>query len=139
MSASDKPPRDASSELQAGVEQVSKVVGGVLSNLFGTRATGIPRPESPVLGEEADATLRELGATVGRALHAAGQQLEADPAHPARAIERSWADRDTAPALEVEEDDAPLSAGVRTLARGLSRTTEVLLDQLVAPDTGAEE
>jgi hypothetical protein len=130
----DRPPRKPS-ELEAGVEQVSKVVGGVITTLFGSRATGLPRPKGPVLGDEADDALERLGSSLGRVLHAAGRQLEADPAHPGRALGRSL-EPEESPELQIDEDDAPLSAGLRSFARGLSRSTEVLLDQVVPPDLG---
>lgn len=131
-SKNDRPPRKQS-ELEAGVEQVSKVVGGVITTLFGSRATGLARPEGPVLGEDADDALQRLGSSLGRVLHAAGRELEADPSNPGRALGRSL-EPEESPELQLDEDDAPLSAGLRSFARGLSRTTEVLLDQVVPPD-----
>ncbi len=129
--------RDASSELQAGIEQVGKVLGGVLTGLLGSRSTGIKPTDGPILGKGADEKLHELGDRVGRVLNAAGQHLSEDPSHPAKALERSWTDRD-AP-VDVDDGDTPLSVGLRAFAKGLSRTTESLLDQIAPPDLGLEE
>jgi hypothetical protein len=119
------------SELEQGIEQVGRVVGGVLTQLVGSRYTKVELdPDKPVLGAEADETVKRVGSTLGRWLLATGEGLKNNPTDPIAALEHVSQHHDVDP--ELREGEAPLAAGARVLASGVKRSTEALLDA-VAP------
>lgn len=135
MSGEKAPPGGATggehSELEQGIEQVGRVVGGVLTQLVGSRYTKVELdPEKPILGTEADEAVKRLGSTVGRWLLATGEGLKNNPTDPIAALEHVSQHHDVDP--ELREGEAPLAAGARVLADGFMRSTEALLD-VVAP------
>ncbi len=160
--AGDAPDRDAAqgpddtdrserpgSELEEGLDHLGKAVGGVLTRLLGSRYTRVELdPERPVISPEADEAVDRAGRLVGRWLNATGQGLRSHPTDPLAALNHANAHlRDE---VELREGEAPLAAGARSLAGGLYRSTEAVLD-IVAPrrpkspaeqaedETGADE
>jgi len=123
--------RDGRSELAEGLHRMSRVAEGVATRLLGSRVTGRPqREDRPILGEEADAQLDRLGARVGRLLSAAGDGLKAHPVNPIEALEHTLSERDQD--LEIPEGDGPITVGLQSLAGGVYKSAEALLD-VVAP------
>lgn len=130
------------SELEQGIEQVGRVVGGVLTQLVGSRYTKVELdPEKPVLGAEADETVKRLGSTLGCWLLATGEGLQNNPTDPIAALEHVSKHHDVDP--ELREGEAPLAAGARVLASGVIRSTEALLDAVAPrktkPETAPDE
>lgn len=128
------------SELEEGVEHLGRALGGVMSKLLGEKITGIPvDAERPVIGAQADQAIDELGSTAGRWLRAAGEGLKRHPGSPGQALETMLEERH-AP-VETEEGVAPLTAGLKTLAGGLYKSTEAVLDKVAPrkPKAGAGE
>ena len=78
-----------------------------------------------------------MGANLGRLFNAAGRALESHPSAPGAALDAAARDAST-PVSPAE--GGPLTAGLRSLGRGLAATSEAMLDR-VAPrtTTGAEE
>lgn len=129
------------SELGEGLDHLGRAVGGVLTRLLGPRYTQVELdPERPVLGREADEALERAGATMGRWLRAAGDGLRAHPTDPVRALDHLAKHKDDGD-LELREGEAPLAAGMRSLAGGLYRSTEAVLDVVAPrrPKAAAEE
>lgn len=117
------------SELEESLQHLGKAVGGVMTRLFGEKLTGVHvDPERPVIGREVDQAVTALGDTVGRLLHAVGAGLEAHPTEPGAMVDEVRAAQQ-AP-LEVPEGEAPLTVGLRSLGRGLSRSAEALMDKV---------
>jgi hypothetical protein len=134
-SPSDRPSgeddKKQASELEVGIDQLGKVFGGVMTRLLGAGVTGrATNPERSVLGAEADRTVDQVGDTVGRFLKAAGESLKAHPTDPIQVVGETL--KHSADPVEAREGEAPLTEGIRSLAGGLYKTTEAILD-LVAP------
>jgi hypothetical protein len=119
------------SELEDAAAGVSRAVGGLLTQLLGEKVTGLPAAQDrPVISEEADAAVERGTEAVGRWLRGAGEALADHPLAPSAALEE--AQRIGREPVPPEPGLTPLSIGLRSLARGLFRTTEAALDQ-VAP------
>ena len=136
MSEGDDPKAEGTerqrSELEEGAEHLGRALGGVMTKLLGKKVTGRePDTERPVLGPEADQALDQAGATVGRWLNAAGRALQEHPTSPTRAVEEAGRVSREEP-MPDEEGLAPLSVGLKSLGKGLYKTTEAVLDK-VAP------
>ena len=125
------------SELEEGVEHLGRAFGGVMTRLFGAKVTGQEAPEQrPVVSPEADAAIDQAGRTLGRWLHAAGEALAEHPAAPSEALDAA---RKAAP-NEVPEEEGltPLSVGLKSMAKGLARSGEAVLDQVAPRKTKAK-
>ena len=132
-SPSDKepPPRSSASELEEGLDHLTRAVGGVLTQLLGTRYTQVELdPKRPVISPQADRAVERAGARMGRWLRAAGEGLTEHPTDPVAALDH--ASKHRREEVETREGEAPLAAGARALAGGLYRSTEAVLD-VVAP------
>lgn len=141
MSASDqdpaepREPAEQPSELEESLNHLGKAMGGVMTRLFGEKVTGVHiDPDRPVIGREVDQAVTSLGDTVGRLLHAVGTGLEAHPTQPSAMVEEVKAAQQ-AP-LEVPEGEAPLTVGLRSLGRGLTRSAEALFGK--SPSRGTD-
>jgi hypothetical protein len=124
----DKAPR---SELEDAAAGIGRALGGVMTQLFGTGVTGIEPPTGrPVISTEADDAIDRGGARLGQWLHGAGEALAHHPLDPARVVDD--ASRIRQEPMPSEAGLTPLSIGLRSLAGGLYKTAEAVLDQ-VAP------
>jgi hypothetical protein len=127
----DQPKPRPRSEFEEGVQHFGNVLGGVMTRLLGERVTGQAiDPHKPLLGPNADLAIDKLGDTMGRLLNAAGRGLSAHPDRPVQALDETV--RLANEPVETEEGVAPLTEGLRSLANGLYKTTEAVLDR-VAP------
>ena len=123
-----KPPR---SELEDAAVGLGRALGGVMTQLFGTGVTGInPPADRPVISPEADDAIDRGSARLGQWLHGAGEALSHHPLDPSKAVDD--ASRIRQEPMPVEPGLTPLSIGLRSLAGGLFKTAEAVLDQ-VAP------
>lgn len=119
------------SDLEDGVESLGRAFGGAMTRLFGERVTGQKvDPEKPVLGAETDKALGQVSQSLGRLLHAAGKSMQDNPTRPGKVLDD--AAKHGKEAVEAREGETELTQGLRSLASGLYKTTEVVLDK-VAP------
>lgn len=126
--ATSSPP--LGSELEDGLHHLGNVLGGVATRLLGSSVTGRRVDERPSISPEADAIITDLGDNLGRLFQAAGRALESHPTDPGAALDA--AARATSHPVSPGEGEAPLTAGLRSLGRGLAATSEAMLDR-VAP------
>jgi len=125
------------SELEEGMHHLGRTMGGLATRLLGSKVTGIEiDPEKPVISKEADQAIDELGSTAGRWLDAAGKGLRAHPSSPSAALDEMMSQREVE--VDPPEGVAPLTAGLRSLAGGLYKSTEAVLDK-VAPRKSASQ
>lgn len=128
--ASD-PKKAARSELEDAAAGIGRALGGVMTQLFGPGVTGIAPPaDRPVISPEADDAIDRGGARLGQWLHGAGEALAHHPLDPSRMVDD--ANRIAHEPMPSEPGLTPLSIGLRSLAGGLYKTAEAVLDQ-VAP------
>ena len=134
----DVQPDPLESELEEGLQHLGNVLGGVATRLLGPAVTGRNIDDRPTISPAADALISDMGANLGRLFNAAGRALESHPSAPGAALDA--AARDASTPVSPAEGEAPLTAGLRSLGRGLAATSEAMLDR-VAPrtTTGAEE
>ena len=132
------PPPPLGSELEDGLQHLGNVLGGVATRLLGSSVTGRSLDERPSISPQADALITDVGDNLGRLFHAAGRALESHPTEPGAAL--NAAARSASEPVSPEVGEAPLTAGLRSLGRGLAATSEAMLDR-VAPrkPSGGEE
>jgi len=127
------------SELEEGMHHLGRTMGGLATRLLGQKITGLEvDPDKPVISKEADQAIEDLGSAAGRWLDAAGKGLRAHPDSPSAALDEMMSHREVE--VDTPEGVAPLTAGLRSLAGGLYKSTEAVLD-MVAPrkSTGQTE
>ena len=113
------------------MHHLGRTMGGLATRLLGQKITGLEvDPDKPVISKEADQAIEELGSAAGRWLDAAGKGLRAHPDSPSAALDEMMSQREVE--VEPPEGVAPLTAGLRSLAGGLYKSTEAVLDK-VAP------
>lgn len=119
------------SELAKGLESAGRIVEGLAARVLGPKSVGKETvPETPTVSPEVDQAISELGHTVGRYLHAAGEGLKE---HPTDLIEAGRAAQDHVQDPVTAPDGwSPLVGGALTLGEGLLKVTEGVLD-VVAP------
>jgi len=119
------------SELDDGLAQFGKVVGGIASRLLGSKFTGHTLdPDRPTLSPEADRALDQAGDALGRVLKAAGDSLQEHPTDPIAAFDQTV--KHAQDPVHPRVGEAPLAEGLRSVVGGLFKTSEALLDK-VAP------
>jgi len=116
------------SVLEDGVEDLSRVVEGVAGLLLGrTGDAESPEPGRPVISDDVDQAIQDLGGAVGQVLLAAGDHLQ-----------RTAGDEPQG----ATEDTTPLVHGARSLSRGLGALAADLLGGLQGkhpPDSDPSE
>ncbi len=118
--------RDPRTVLEDGVDEVTRVVEGVAGLLLG-RVSGTEPDDggAPVISEDVDRAIQDLGSAVGGVLLAAGDHLQ----------RTAGAEADQGGG----DDDTPLVHGARSLGKGLSALAADVLDSLQQAAAPAEE
>lgn len=122
------------SDLEQGLEGLGNALTGLAAQLLGSKVVGRV-PSRPAISPAADEAVRDLGDTVGRVLHAAGQALAEHPTEPGRAF-RELREHATDP-VEVAEGSAPLTEGLKSFATGLEKLAVGVLDVVAPKKPGA--
>ena len=119
------------SDLDAGLESLSRVVNGVAGRLLGPKAIGRETlSETPAISEEADAAVGRAGDLVGKLLHTTGEALKEHPLDPVGVIHA--VQHPSEEPVPTPEGWSPLAGGIRTLGEGVMAVAEGVLDK-VAP------
>jgi len=119
------------SELERGFESLGRALTGVTGRLLGPKAIGREElPPESAISPEADERIAQVGADLGRILHATGEGLKAHPLDPTEALRTARASSDDP--VEADPGWTPLAAGLKNLGGGLARVAEGVLD-VVAP------
>ena len=141
---------ETSSTLDNSLEDLRHLAGGMAAKLFGTKAVSRLDidPDKTVLSPEADRAIEDIGASIGRFLHAAGEEITraASPqpseqdTEPAKDETPSETHEDPAEAsLDDEEGWSPLVIGARSLAKSLSAVAGDVFERISPPNTPSGE
>lgn len=106
-----------SSQVEDTLDDLAKMAYGVAGKLLGPKATkGRVDPDKPVVSEEVDQVLEDIGSSMGRILKAAGDGLLGDQA-------------DETAETPDDEGWSPLATGAKHFAKGLTKLGNELASQ----------
>ncbi len=104
------------SQVEDTLDDLARMAYGVAGKLLGPRATkGRVDPDKPVVSDEVDQVLEDIGSSMGKILKAAGDGL--------------LGDQPEAPPAEDDEGWSPLATGARHFAKGLTKLGNELASQ----------
>jgi len=119
------------SELEQGLDALSRAVNGLGGRILGPKAVGRESlPETPAISPEVDEAVERAADSVGRFLNATGEALKRHPLEPVEAVKDAQAHQDEP--VETPPGWSPLAGGLKTLGEGVMSVAEGVLDT-VAP------
>ena len=123
-----------SSDLDDALDAVAKLASGLAGKAF--KAPNAD--EQPVVNEEFDKAVDDVGATLGGLLSAAGEAMREHSRAPEKAVDATVEKVKHGHEAEASENWSPLVEGASTFMDGFGKMTTDILDSLASKDTRSD-
>ena len=127
--------KKASSDLDDAVDSVARLASGLAGKVFMAQEPGA----QPVVNDDVDSALEDVGATLGGFLAAAGEAMLENSTAPDKAVDATVEKVKGGHAAPESEQWSPLVQGASTFMDGFGKMTTDILDSLAAKDTRSSE
>ena len=127
--------KKVSSDLDDAVDSMARLASGLAGKVFKAQD-----PEAqPVVNDDVDAALDDVGATLGGLLAAAGEAMRENSTAPDKAVDATVEKVKGGHKAPESEQWSPLVQGASTFMDGFGKMTTDILDSLAAKDTRSGE
>ena len=127
--------KKASSDLDDAVDSVARLASGLAGKVFKVQDPAA----QPVVSDDVDAALDDVGATLGGFLAAAGEAMRENSTAPDKAVDATVEKVKEGHAPPESDQWSPLVQGASTFMDGFGKMTTDILDSLAAKDTRSSE